>query len=298
MLIASGSSNLKLAESIATRLNAPLVAVEIQKFANGEKRVWIKGAIRGQNITLVQSFSDPADEHIIETLLIVDALERQGARNVNLVLPWMGYSLQDKVFRPGEPIAAKVVANLVSSTYIKRAFLLDLHNSSIPGFFAIPTEHLTMIDMFVEYCRSHFDLHEVVVASPDFGGLKRARVFADKLGVELINFDKKRNLSTGEVEIVNLHGHAKDKVVLTFDDVIVSGGTVTEIAQVLRASGAKAAHFLATHALFANNALAKINHSAIDSIITSNSIDHPEPSPKVVELDTAPVFADALRNWF
>ncbi len=298
MLIVSGSSNLKLANAIALQLQAPLVEIEMQKFANGEKRVWIKGAIRGQNVTLVQSFSNPVDEHIIETLLIVDALERQGARNVNVVLPWMGYSLQDKVFRPGEPIAAKVVANLVSSTYIKRVFLLDLHNTSIPGFFSIPTEHLTMIDVFVDYCREHFNVSEVVVASPDFGGLKRARVFADKLGVELVNFDKKRDTHTGEIEVVNLHGNVTDKVVLTFDDVIVSGGTVTEIAQVLKDSQAKNIHFLATHALFANDALEKINNSAIDSIITTNSINHPSPSPRVVELDTAPVFADVLKNWF
>lgn len=298
MLIVSGSSNPKLAQAIASRLDIPLVEIDIQKFANGEKRVWIKGAIRGQNITLVQSFSEPADEHIIETLLIVDALERQGARNVNLVLPWMGYSLQDKVFRPGEPIAAKVVANLVSSTYVKRTFLLDLHNSSIPGFFSIPTDHLTMIDAFVEHCKNNFDVSEVVVASPDFGGLKRARVFADKLGVDLVNFDKKRNMTSGEIEIANLHGSVKDKVVLTFDDVIVSGGTITKIAEVLKQSGAKANHFVVTHALFANDALNKIQNSAIDSIITSNSIAHDIPSPKVVELDTASVFADALKNWF
>lgn len=297
MFIVSGSSNQLLAQAIASELQSPLVDIEIQKFANGEKRVWVKGAIRGQNVTLVQSLSEPTDEHIVETLLITDALERLGARNVNLVLPWMGYSLQDKVFRPGEPIAAKVIANLISSTYIKRVFLLDLHNSSIPGFFSIPTEHLSMIDRFADYCRKTFDLSEVVVASPDFGGLKRARMFADKLGVELVNFDKKRNLATGVIEIASLHGDVANKIVLTFDDVIVSGGTVTEIAKVVREHQAKQVHFLATHALFANQALEKIETSSIDSIITSDSIRHPNISSKVVEVSTANVFAQALANW-
>lgn len=297
MLIVSGSSNQPLAQKIATAFQTQLVDIEIQKFANGEKRVWVKGAIRGQNVTLVQSLSEPTDEHIVETLLITDALERLGARNVNLILPWMGYSLQDKVFRPGEPIAAKVIANLVSGTYIKRVFLLDLHNSSIPGFFSIPTEHLSMIDVFAEYCRKTFDLSEVVVASPDFGGLKRARMFADRLGVELVNFDKKRNLATGNIEIASLHGSVAEKVVLTFDDVIVSGGTVTEIARVVREHRAKQVHFLAAHALFANHALDKIADSTIDSIITSDSIHHREKNSKVTEISVADLFAQALQNW-
>ena len=297
MLILSGSSNPKLANAIAGALQTQVVEVEIQKFANGEKRVWVKGELRGQNVTLVQSFSDPTDEHIIETLLIADAVERLGARNLNLVLPWMGYSLQDKVFRLGEPIAAKVVANLVSSSYIKRAFLLDLHNSSIPGFFSIPTEHVSLIDTFVDHCKQHFDLSQVVVASPDFGGLKRARVFADKLGVGLVNFDKKRNLETGKIEITNLHGDVSGKVVLTFDDVIVSGGTVIEIANVVNQNHAKSVHFIATHALFADHALEKINSSTIDSIITSDSVALQGTTQKVVSISCADVFAQALRNW-
>ncbi len=297
MQILSGSSNHQLAQEIASELQTPLVEVKIQKFANGEKRVWVQGELRGQNVTLVQSFSNPSDEHIMETLLIADAVERLGARNLNLVLPWMGYSLQDKVFRPGEPIAAKVVANLVSSSPIKRVFLLDLHNSSIPGFFSIPTEHLSLIDAFVDHCKTHFNLSEVIVASPDFGGLKRARVFADKLGVDLVNFDKKRNVTTGEIEIANLHGDVANKIVLTFDDVIVSGGTVTQIAQVVKQNHAKEVHFLATHSLFANQALEKIDASVIDSIITSDSVSHQETSSKVTTVSCAKLFASALKNW-
>src|SRR5690606_38305320 len=113
------------------------------KFPNGEKRVWIKDKVRGENITIVQSFSEPTDEHIMEFLLLTDALERMGARHINVVIPWLGYSLQDKVFREGEAIAAKVVANLISHAYVKRVFLLDVHNTSIPGFFSVPTHHLT-----------------------------------------------------------------------------------------------------------------------------------------------------------
>ena len=164
MNIISGSSNLELAKSITADLNqkiptqnSQLIQVEITKFPNDEKRVWIKdeNKVRGQKICIVQSFSKPVDENLIETLLIIDALERLGAREVSLVIPWMGYSLQDKVFREGESIAAKVVADMISNSFVSRVFLLDLHNPSIPGFFSVPTYHLSAGNLFVNYLKTN-----------------------------------------------------------------------------------------------------------------------------------------------
>ena len=149
---------------------------EITKFANGEKRIWIKENVSGSDVVLIQSLSYPVDENIIELLLLIDALERAGAKDVHLIIPWLGYSLQDKVFRPGEAIAAKVVANLISNSNVKRVYLLDVHNTSIPGFFSIPTSHLTAMDIFVTYVKNNFAGSDLIVASPDFGGLKRAQV--------------------------------------------------------------------------------------------------------------------------
>lgn len=297
MKIISGSSNTPFAKNLASHLELPIIDCKINRFSNGEKRVWIKGDVRGNNITLVQSFSNPVDENIIETLLIVDALERMGARNINLVIPWMGYSLQDKVFRSGEPISAKVIANLISQTYISRVFLLDLHNKSIPGFFSVPTQYLTANDLYVQYVKDNFDLQKAVIASPDFGGLKRARDFSKDLNIELVNIDKTRDLDSGEVTADKLHGNVSNKDVLIFDDVIVSGSTVIESARILKENGASSVHFMATHGIFTGSAIENLEQSQIDSVVITNSIYHTNLSGKIKILDSSPIFAETIRNW-
>jgi len=303
MKIISGSSNLELARGIAEKFGTDLVDVEIDSFANGEKRVWVKGQVRGENVVLIQSLSRPTDEHIIELLLLVDAVERLGARHINLVMPWMGYSLQDKVFREGEPIATKVIANLISNTYIKRAFLLDLHNSSTPGFFSIPIQHVSAMSMFVEFIKQTFSLTNLVVASPDFGGLKRARVFAEKLGVELVNIDKHRDLNTGEVRAQDLTGDVHGKIVVVFDDLINSGGTVVHCAELLKQRGAQQVVFCATHGIFAEPGLTQICQSQVDQVVVTNSIPCPPSAQPDVTfsniqyLDISQLFVDALRPW-
>jgi len=296
MKIFSGSSNRPLAAGIAKQLGLQLGDVEIDYFTNGEKRIWVKESVKGENIILLQSFSQHTDEHIIEFLLLSDALERAGARHINVVIPWMGYSLQDKVFREGEPIAAKVVANLVSNTYVKRIFLLDLHNSSTPGFFSLPTQHLSSIELFVEYVKKTFTHDNYVVVSPDFGGLKRARLFAAKLDVDLIKVDKYRDLNSGNITEMELNGEVKGKIVLIFDDVINSGGTIVSAAKLLKEHGAKEVHFFATHGIFAKGYQAVVE-SEIDSVVISNSIDQKETHAKVKVVDVSPVFADALSIW-
>jgi ribose-phosphate pyrophosphokinase len=297
MKIIAGSSNLPLAQNIARSLKLPLIDIDISYFANGEKRIWIKEPVKGENVIIVQSFSHPADEHIIEFLLIADALERLGARHVNAVIPWMGYSLQDKAFRVGEPIAAKMVANLVSNAYIKRAFLLDLHNSSTPGFFSIPTQHLSALNLYVEYAKQNFDLSNFVVASPDFGGLKRSRVFSEKIGVPLVNIDKHRDLGTGEIQAMGLHGDVEGKSVLLFDDAINSGATIVKSAKTLKENGAKEVHFCATHGLFADNGVERIQNSMVDSVIITNSIHHEQVPSKIKVIDVSGLFADELNGW-
>jgi len=318
MKIISGTSNTALAEGIANLFGTKLVDVENSQFANGERRVWVKEEVRGQKVAIVQSLSEPTDQHIIELLLMIDALDRVGARHINVVIPWLGYSLQDKVFRDGEPIAAKVIANLISNSGVRRAFLLDLHNSSTPGFFSIPTQHLSAMSVFVTYAEANFKKENLVVASPDFGGLKRARVFAEKLGVELVNVDKQRDLSTGETKATNVSGNVNGKIVIVFDDVINAGGTVVNCAEILKARGAAEVHFFATHGLFADNGQAKINASMIDTVIVTNSIPSMTMSAsgldlssggilpsgatqnapsKIHYLDSSQLFADALRAW-
>ncbi len=298
MKVLSGSSNSILAENIATQLKVPLVAADLTTFANDERRVWIKDDVRGENIILVQSFSNPADTHIMEFLLMVDALERLGARHITAVIPWMGYSLQDKAFRTGEPISAKVIANIISNSYVKRAIIFDLHNSSIPGFYSIPTQHITAANMFADHIRQSFSMEQVIVASPDFGGLKRARQFAELLDVDLVNIDKQRDLRTGVVTAHSVQGGSvKGKSVVLFDDCILSGGTVVEASALLKEQGANDVHFVATHGLFTGDALKKLAESTVDSVIITNSILHPTLPPQVTVLDAAPIFVPELKPW-
>lgn len=295
MKLVSGSSNPQLASKIAKHLDIELIPTEISKFSNDEKRVWIQGSVAGDNVCLVQSHNLPVDENIVETLLLIDALERAGARHVSLVIPWLGYSLQDKVFRNGEPISAKVIADMISNSYVKRVILLDLHNSSIPGFFSIPTHHLLALQPFVNYARSNYDLMNAVVVSPDFGGLKRARTFAETLELELMNIDKQR--VDGKVMTRGISGDVSGKICLIYDDVINSGGTVVEVAKLLKEKGAKEVHFLVTHALFAGEGLAKMADKNIDSVVITNSVHHENLPDKIKTADISGILADSLKTW-
>lgn len=296
MKLISGSSNPTLAKNLAQELDIEQVKVELSKFANDEKRVQLNDSVQGETVIVVQSFSQPVDEHIMEFLLLTDALERAGAKKVYAIIPWYGYSLQDKVFNDGEPLSAKVVANLISNSYTHRVFLLDVHNPSIAGFFSVPTHHLSALPLFQKYVEQNFALDQAVVASPDFGGLKKAAKLAKTLNLDLANIEKSRDLQTGKIIKMELHGEVKNKIVLVFDDVIVSGGTLIEATEVLKKAGAKEIHFLATHALLVNEAESKLQKSSLDSVIVSNSITQDNLPDKFKAVDCAPYFAQKLTG--
>jgi ribose-phosphate pyrophosphokinase len=271
--------------------------VSITQFPNGEKRVRIDAALAGETVVILQSLVQPVDELLVETLLLADAAERLGARALYLVMPWLGYSLQDKVFLPGEPIASKVVAGILSTGRFQRVFLVDLHNASEVAFFATSTEHLNFLAEFVKYCQETFDLTQSVVVSPDFGGLKRARELAKQLDTPIANCDKNRDRKNGEVTVMDLHGDVKGKHAIVFDDVIVTGGTASEIAKTLKANGAVSVNWLCTHGLFAGKAHEQLAEAPIDRIVVTNSIAHHKLPKHGVELDLTPVLANALKPW-
>lgn len=296
MKIIAGSASPQLAKNISLQLNVPIVDCEINSFANGEKRIKVANEVKNEEVLLVQSFYQPVDERIIETTLIIDALERLGAREISLFIPWFGYSFQDKVFLPGEPLSAKVIAKIIESTCIKRVYLLDLHNISIPGFFSIPTYHISAMGEFVKHIGEHFDLSKSIVVSPDFGGLKRARQFANELHLDLAGVDKKRDLKTGQVTMNKLDGDVKGKTVFIFDDAILSGQTVVEVAKILKDNGAKEIHFLATHGVFTGNALENLENSLVDSVTITNSIERPEQYKKITVLDVSKILVDNLQG--
>jgi ribose-phosphate pyrophosphokinase len=296
MKLISGSSNQALATNIAQKLDLTLIEPDISLFSNGEKRIHVQADVYGADVCLIQSLTQPVDSTIMETLLLTDALERMGANSVTLVIPWMGYSLQDKVFRHGEPISAKVVANLISNSFIQRVMLMDLHNDSIPAFFAEPTNYLSAMPIFARYVRQQYELKQTVIGSPDFGGLKRARDFAQQLKLDLVNIDKTRDLKTGQVNAVELHGSVQAKTVIMFDDVIVSGGTVVKASQLVKDQGAKQVIFIATHGILTNKAAGKIQNSPVDQVVISNTIHHEQLPDKFVTLDVSPIFAQALTK--
>lgn len=296
MVVVSGSSHPKLAAEIAQLLAAPLIPCEISVFPNTEKRLRVLGEVKNQDVALIQSLSSPVDTLVVETLLLADALERLGARSIKLIIPWLGYSLQDKVFLPGEPLSAKVIASIISHSFIERVFLLDLHNSSIPGFFSVPTEYISANQLFVEYAKASFDLKQVVVTSPDFGGLKRAKQFADALDVDMVKVEKTRDRHTNEIIETHLQGEVADKIALIYDDVIATGGTVISVAQTLKEKGAAQVYFMATHGLFVGEAIKKLSQaSAVDGIVVTNSIHHEQLPERTTVLDCAALFASALQ---
>ena len=294
MKLLSGSSNFPLAQNIANTMQLVMLERSITRFSNGEIRVHITDPIQNEDVILVQSHSEPTDSMIIETLLLIDALERGGAASITLIIPWLGYSLQDKVFRDGEPIASKVVAKLLTSPLMKRVHLLDLHNASIQGFFSVPTTLLYARSIFAEYAQKNIDMTKAVVASPDFGGVKKAAKFAEELGLEMVTMGKKRDLDTGVITMTHLEGDPKNKIVILFDDVIMSGGTASEAADQLKKQGAAEVYFFATHGAFVGDALEKLQKSAIDHLVITNSIYHETLPTQVTVLDCSSVFCEKM----
>lgn len=295
MIIFSLSSHPKLAEAVAKVSSYKLGKVSISQFPNGETRLKVETDVDNQEVAVVQSLSDPVDTNTIELLLMADALERAGAKEVKAVIPWLGYSLQDKVFRPGEPLAARVIADVISHAYIHKVVTFDLHNPSIAGFFSKPTDHVRLLPLFVEYVQKEMDCQNCVVVSPDFGGLKAARGFAEALKLPLRNINKHRDLETGTVETVNMSGDVKGKICLVYDDVINTGSTVGEVAKFLKENGAKEVHFLVTHALLAGDAKERLTDKAIDSVVVSDSIYHHDLPKKVKVISIAETIAQRIK---
>ena len=190
-----------------------------------------------------------------------------------------------------------MIADLISNAYVKRVHLLDLHNTSIPGFFAIPTQHHSPMMLFKKYIKENLDIKNAIVVSPDFGGLKRARVFANELKLELANIDKHRDLNTGKVTPMGISGNVAGKICLIYDDIINTGSTVVEVARFLKERKAKEVHFLVTHGIFAQNGLTAMTDESINSVIITDSIAHQELPEKIIVLETADLFAKALKTW-
>ena len=298
MKIFSGSSNKPLAEKIAKQLKVKLGKISLSTFPNGEARVWVQEDVNNQDCVIVQSFSQPVDKMIMEFSLIVDGMVRAGAEKIFAVIPWMAYSLQDKVFRSGEPIAAKVMATMISDSGISRVFTTDLHNDSVVGFFDVPVMHYTGRELFVDYIKENVSNNSVVVA-PDFGSMKRSRIFANDLFLDQIYINKERNRQTGELTIHGISDTVKGKTCLIFEDLINTGRTVASTASFLKKQGAKKIIFCATHHLYLQPALEALENSPVDKVVVTDSIYSPQQEKwkKLEIVSLSAVFASGIKKW-
>ena len=271
MQLFSGSSNQEMVKKIS-ELGVDVGEVDISKFANDEKRVSVgKG---GGVAAILQSFSRPVDEQIIEFCLLADALTRAGYSDLVGVVPWLGYSKQDKVFLPGEALSAKVIAQIIQTTKIKKLITFDLHNRAITGFFDIPVIELSAKPIFRDYFVKKMGDHknDYVVVAPDEGAVKSSAYFARELGLPIAYMDKRRDLVTGEVSVVGMSGEVAGKHVVIVDDMIVTGSTMMESAEYLKKMGAVSVSVAATHHLYLDGVQEKLEMSEIDEVVVSDTV--------------------------
>jgi ribose-phosphate pyrophosphokinase len=295
-MIFSGSSNLPLAEKISSRLGKHLGSIELKRFSDGE--IWVKYQenIRGQDVFIIQSTNPPA-ENIMELLIMIDAAKRASARAINAVIPYFGYARQDRKDQPRVSITAKLLANLITVAGADRVVTMDLHAAQIQGFFDIPFDHLYGSSVF----RSQFDHFEndLVIVSPDVGGIKIARAYAKLLHCGLVVIDKRRP-KQNMVEILNIIGDVNNKDVLIVDDLIDTAGTFVGAVSALKEKGAKKIYGAITHPLLSGEAIERIEKSDLSKLFVTDTIDLSDKpkSDKIKVLSAADLFAEAIRRTF
>lgn len=274
MKIFAGSSNQKLAKKIAQVLKIKMGKIELSRFANGEARIWVKEDMVNKTAIVVQSFSYPPDEHLIELCLIVDALRRLGVKKIISVIPWMGYCIQDKVFRPGEPLSSKVIANIVQNLKVNNVITLDLHNQTIEGFFDIPFTELFTTYTIIDYLKKRIKVDTIV--SPDVGAVKKTVLFAKAFNTpNLVTINKKRDLRSGEVSIVGVNGKIQGKSVLIVDDFISTGGTLIQTANYLKRNGVKKVYACLAHHFYIPGVQEKVEDSFLDMLYATDTVEQP-----------------------
>jgi len=273
--LVAGNSNPRLAVAIAAVLEVPLTQVEVRRFADMEIFVEIQENVRGADVFVIQSTSYPANDHLMELLIIIDALRRASARRITAVIPYYGYARQDRKVGPRTPISAKLVANLIARAGADRVMTLDLHAGQIQGFFDIPTDNLYAAPVMVRDIRERFDLSRVMVVSPDVGGVVRARGLAKRINVPLAIIDKRRE-RPGESEVMNVIGEVENSTCILVDDIVDSGGTLVNAAEALLAQGAEAVYAYISHGVLSGGAVGRITASKLKELVITDSIQPTE----------------------
>jgi ribose-phosphate pyrophosphokinase len=299
--IIAGRSNPPLAAEIAKAAGVELTACDLRRFSDGELGVEIQDNVRGHDVFVVESTSTPANDHLMELLILIDALRRASAERITAVLPYFGYARQDRKTKPRVSITAKLVADLIVCAGAHRVLTMDLHAGQVMGFFNVPVDNLYARPVLLNYVREHLMGRQVTIVSPDAGGVPRARAYAKRLDAGLAIIDKRRN-APNEVAEMNVVGDVKGTVAIIVDDMIDTGGTMIKAADALMEQGAIEVFALATHAVLSGNAKETLPGSQISKLITSDTIFHPDLNSQdtssrwLAKLSVAPLFGDAIRR--
>ncbi len=297
-LVFSGNSNRKLAEGIVSRLGMRLGAATVGRFSDGEIMVKINESVRGRDVFVVQPTSAPTDTHLMELMIMVDALKRASANSITAVTPYFGYSRQDRANEPRVPITAKLVAKLLTSSGIDRLVTMDLHAGQIQGFFDLPVDNLNALPVFTKYLKEKgFSKEDYIIVSPDAGGVARARTFASKLGMPLAIVDKRRS-GPNQAKAMNIIGDVAGKCVILVDDMIDTAGTLTEGATALMNAGAVKVMAMATHGILSGPAIERIMNSPIEKVIITDTIEHKnaESFSKIEVISVSGVLATSIER--
>lgn len=298
MKILSGNSNRPLAEAIAASLSIPLTKATVHRFSDDEIFVEIHENVRGEDVFVVQSTSSPANDNMMELLICLDALKRASARRITAVLPYFGYARQDRKSAPRTPISAKLVANLIVAAGAHRVLTLDLHAGQIQGFFDIPVDNLYAAGEMISDIKKTFSNGNLMIVSPDVGGVVRARAIASRLDADLAIVDKRRE-KAGISEVMNIIGDVEGRNCVMVDDIVDSSGTLCNAADALKTAGANEVHAYVTHAVLSGGAVARVSASQLKSLVVTDSIAMTEAmrvSDSIKTLSIGKLMAEAMRR--
>lgn len=298
MKLLAGNSNYPLAEEISEYLDVPLTKASVRRFADMEIFVEIQENVRGQDVFVVQSTSYPTNDNLMELLVCIDALARASARRITAVIPYFGYARQDRKSGPRTPISAKLVANLITTAGAGRVLTLDLHAGQIQGFFDIPTDNLFSAPVMWRDIEDNFNGEDLMVVSPDVGGVVRARALARRLGVDLAIVDKRRERA-GESEVMNIIGDVSGRTCIMVDDIVDSAGTLCNAAEALIGKGAHEVYAYVSHGVLSGGAVARVRDSSLKNLVITNSIqatDAVKESPNIRHISIAPLIGEAIRR--
>ncbi len=294
----TGNAHKDLAKEIAAYLNMPLGDATVSKFSDGEIMVHINENVRGTDVFILQPTSMPVNHNIMELLLMVDALKRASAARITAVIPYYGYARQDRKVQPRVPISAKLVADLITAAGTNRILTMDLHAAQIQGFFNIPVDNLYASPVILEYVRKKYDSKNLVIVSPDAGGVERARSFARKLQCSIAIIDKRREAANIS-EIMNVIGVVKGKDTIILDDMVDTGGTTIQAVSALKEKGANRVIAACTHAVLSGNAIVNVNNSVLEELIVTNTImlnSKQEQCKKLTVLSIASLIGEAIKR--